>query len=109
MWWPGWCNLHPQTLRYYDRIGLMQAVAHHRAHPALFAARRRAPRKISRLTDDLGVNLAGVEVIINMSERIEELQQELDALQGAAPSKRLQHLTQRLQSYGTQRNHKSIR
>jgi len=74
-------ELHPQTLRYYDRIGLLR--------PSRTAGRRRlysqrdveVLRKIARLTDHLGVNLAGVEVILNMSERIEELQAQLAALQ----------------------------
>ncbi len=64
-------QLHPQTLRYYDRIGLIS--------PSRTSGRIRlysqhdieTLRKIARLTDDLGVNLAGVEVILNMSERIE--------------------------------------
>ncbi|MHB0858557.1 MAG: heat shock protein transcriptional repressor HspR [Anaerolineae bacterium] len=70
-------SLHPQTLRYYDRIGLIR--------PSRTAGRTRLYsqadvdrlRKIARLTEDLGVNLAGVEVILNMARRIEELQQEL--------------------------------
>jgi len=74
-------ELHPQTLRHYDRIGLLK--------PSRTAGRRRLYsqrdverlRKIVRLTDHLGVNLAGVEVILNMSERIEDLQAQLAALQ----------------------------
>ena len=74
-------SLHPQTLRYYDKIGLLK--------PSRTAGRTRLYsqrdverlRKISRLTMDLGVNLAGVEVILNMSKRIEELQNELASLQ----------------------------
>jgi|YNPNPStandDraft_1061719.scaffolds.fasta_scaffold01936_8 MerR family transcriptional regulator/heat shock protein HspR len=77
-------QLHPQTLRYYDRIGLIR--------PSRTAGRIRlysqrdveTLRKIARLTEDLGVNLAGVEVILNMSRHIEELQQKLDALQRQA-------------------------
>jgi len=74
-------SLHPQTLRYYDRIGLIR--------PTRTAGRFRlysqrnieTLRKIARLTEDLGVNLAGVEVILNMSRRIEELQSQLATLQ----------------------------
>lgn len=70
-------SLHPQTLRYYDRIGLLK--------PSRTAGRTRlysqrdveTLRRVARLTDELGVNLAGVEVILNMTRRIEELQQEL--------------------------------
>jgi len=74
-------ELHPQTLRNYDRIGLIR--------PSRTAGRVRLYsrrdierlRKIARLTDDLGVNLAGVEVILNMSEHIERLQHQLATLQ----------------------------
>jgi MerR family transcriptional regulator/heat shock protein HspR len=77
-------QLHPQTLRYYDRIGIIR--------PSRTSGRMRLYsqsdvdrlRKIARLTEDLGVNLAGVEVILNMSARIEELQNELAALQRQA-------------------------
>ena len=74
-------SLHPQTLRYYDKIGLLR--------PSRTAGRVRlysqrdieSLRRIVRLTDDLGVNLAGVEVIINMARRIEELQERLAKVQ----------------------------
>jgi MerR family transcriptional regulator/heat shock protein HspR len=88
--------LHPQTLRYYDRIGLMR--------PTRTTGRTRLYsrgdierlKKISRLTDDLGANLAGVEVILNMSERIEALQQELDRTKEQAEQE-IARLKQRLQ------------
>ena len=75
-------DMHPQTLRYYERVGLIK--------PSRTAGRIRLYsqrdvdniRKIARITDELGVkNLAGVEVIINMTQRIEELQQQLTDLE----------------------------
>ena len=66
-------RLHPQTLRYYDRIGLIRPTRT-AGRIRLYSQRNiEKLRKIARLTEDLGVNLAGVEVILNMSERIEEL------------------------------------
>jgi MerR family transcriptional regulator/heat shock protein HspR len=38
-------------------------------------------RQIQRLINDLGVNLAGAEVILRMGERIEQLQQEMEDMQ----------------------------
>ena len=38
-------------------------------------------RQISRLTDELGVNLAGVQIILDMRERLEQLQLEMEATQ----------------------------
>jgi MerR family transcriptional regulator/heat shock protein HspR len=73
-------DLHPQTLRRYDEIGLVK--------PARASGRRLySPRdlerlhKINRLVNDLGVNLAGVEVILNMSERMKYLRREMDRMQ----------------------------
>lgn len=89
-------SLHPQTLRYYDRIGLIR--------PSRTAGRMRlysqrdieTLRKIARLTEDLGVNLAGVEVVLNMARRIEELQEEMAMLQQQAEA-RIAVLRQRIQ------------
>jgi MerR family transcriptional regulator/heat shock protein HspR len=92
--------MHPQTLRYYDKIGLIR--------PSRTSGRMRlysqqdvdTLRKVARLTEDLGVNLAGVEVVLNMSRHIEELQSELMALQQqadaeiAALRRRIQELEQ---------------
>jgi MerR family transcriptional regulator/heat shock protein HspR len=73
-------ELHPQTLRRYEEIGLVK--------PARASGRRlysprdlERLRKINRLVNDLGVNLAGVEVILNMSERMKYLQREMDRMQ----------------------------
>jgi DNA-binding transcriptional MerR regulator len=52
-------------------------------------------RKIARLTEDLGVNLAGVEVVLNMTRRIEELQEEMAMLQQQAEA-RIAALRQRI-------------
>jgi len=91
-------ELHPQRLRYYDRIGLLR--------PSRTAGRVRLYsqrdvemlRKIARLTEDLGVNLAGVEVILNMTRRIEELQAQLEAHQQAAvENERLRQRVQELE------------
>ena len=73
-------GLHPQTLRLYEREGLLT--------PALSAGNTRlydeaALRRLEAiltLTRDLGVNLAGVDIILNLKQQIERLQQENEAL-----------------------------
>ena len=72
-------SLHPQTLRRYEEFGLVV--------PARRAGRRRySPRDIeslhhiSSLSNELGLNLAGVEVIIRLNKRVDEMQAELDEL-----------------------------
>jgi MerR family transcriptional regulator/heat shock protein HspR len=70
-------NVHQQTLRHYERLGLVSP------HRGTGRIRYYTPRDIERLRlirrlmDELKVNLAGVEVILNMTERLEELQAEL--------------------------------
>jgi MerR family transcriptional regulator, heat shock protein HspR len=77
-------SLHPQTLRYYERVGLVKP-SRTRGQTRLYSQKDiERLRKITRLTDELGVNLAGVEVILNMTRRIEELQQELARVQREA-------------------------
>lgn len=71
-------DMHPQTLRYYERVGLIKP-SRTAGHIRLYSQRDiESLRRIARITEDLGVkNLAGVEVIMNMNRRIEELQQQI--------------------------------
>lgn len=72
------CELHPQTLRMYERLGLVR--------PARIGAKNRMYserdldrlRQIQRLTQDMGVNLAGVEVVLGLLERMQHMQDEMD-------------------------------
>lgn len=92
-------DMHPQTLRYYERVGLIK--------PSRTAGRIRLYsqrdverlRRIARITEELGVkNLAGVEVIINMSRRIEELQQEIAKMR-EQHQQEIEVLVNRIQAY----------
>jgi MerR family transcriptional regulator/heat shock protein HspR len=74
------CGLHEQSLRMYERRGL---IAPHRSagNIRLFSdADVERIRFIKRLVDDLGVNLAGVEVILHMRQQLMEAHDELEAL-----------------------------
>lgn len=87
--------LHPQTLRYYEQLGLVKP-ARTEGRIRLYSRRNlEVVRKIARLTEDLGVNLAGVEVILNMSERMEELQEELERERSQA-QRRIERLQKRI-------------
>lgn len=67
-------EMHPQTLRYYERAGLVKP-KRSRGSIRLYSERDiERLRKIARLVDDLGVNLAGVEVIMNLTEKLEVMQ-----------------------------------
>ena len=73
-------NIPPQTLRYYESIGLL--------NPERTAGNQRVysnkdldrVKKIKSLTVDLGINLAGVEVVLNLLEKIEQTEATLEKL-----------------------------
>jgi MerR family transcriptional regulator/heat shock protein HspR len=68
---------HPQTLRYYERMGLLKPTRSS-GKIRLYSQREiERLRKIQRLTNELGVNLAGVEIIIDLTERLENLQAQM--------------------------------
>ena len=70
-------GVHAQTLRYYERIGLVL--------PSRSEGRRRlySPRDIGKLrrikalTEDMGVNLAGVDVVLKLIDRMSEMEMEI--------------------------------
>src|SRR5690606_13225208 len=73
-------GLHAQTLRYYERVGLI-VPSRSRGRIRLYSrADLERVRQVQRLIDELGVNLAGAEVIIDMSARLKALEKENEAL-----------------------------
>ena len=64
-------GMHAQTLRQYERIGLVEP-KRSRGNIRLYSQADVARlRQVQRLINDLGVNLAGVEVILRMNERMQ--------------------------------------
>lgn len=73
-------GVHPQTLRLYEREGLIEP-KRTGGKIRLYSERDiERIRCVMRLTNDLGVNLAGAEAVLNMRERMMEMQEELDRL-----------------------------
>ncbi len=73
-------NLHPQTLRIYEREGLVRpsrTVGNTRLYSEEDLLRI---EMITHLTRELGVNLAGVEVILNMRERMEDMHRQMEEM-----------------------------
>ena len=72
------CEMHPQTLRLYERLGLV--------NPSRVGAKNRVYsqedierlKQIQRLTQDMGVNLAGVEIILDLLDKMEKMRDEMD-------------------------------
>ena len=73
-------SIHPQTLRLYEREGLIKPVRSAGNTRLYDEESIRRLEIILTLTRDLGVNLAGVEVILNMREQMERMQGEVDRL-----------------------------
>src|SRR5579885_892114 len=70
-------NLHPQTLRLYEREGLLKP-SRSEGNTRLYTEDDLERLEvILHLTRDLGVNLAGVEIILNMREKMGEMQSQI--------------------------------
>jgi len=77
-------GLHPQTVRLYERLGLVRprrAANRNRLYSESDVERL---LQIRRFTQELGVNLAGVEVILDLLEKMERMQAEMESLRRAA-------------------------
>ena len=70
-------EIHPQTLRLYEREGLLKP-SRSEGNTRLYTQEDLERLEvILNLTRELRVNLAGVEVILNMRQRLEEMQREM--------------------------------
>ena len=66
--------MHPQTLRKYERLGLVQPSRTIGSMRALLARRARAAHaSIKRLVDDGGINLAGVQRLLSIAEVVQRI------------------------------------
>lgn len=72
------CDVHPQTLRLYERVGLVKPRRVGRKNRMYSDADIERLRRIQRLTQDLGVNLAGVEVIFGLLEQMENMRKQME-------------------------------
>ena len=72
-------DIHPQTLRMYEREGLL-IPSRSNGNTRLYAPEDLEQLEtILNLTRDLGVNLAGIEIILNMRRRMRAMQEEMQA------------------------------
>ena len=73
-------DIHPQTLRQYEREGLVTP-SRTQGRMRLYSQRDIDRMKmILRLTRQMGVNLAGVDVVLQLKETMDEMQKEIDLL-----------------------------
>jgi len=72
-------KLHPQTLRLYERVGLLKP-SRSQGNTRLYTdSDLERLEVILNLTRELGVNLAGIEIILNMRDKMSEMQLQMEA------------------------------
>lgn len=77
-------HMHPQTLRVYEARGLI-APKRSPKNTRLYSQRDvERLRRIQQMTSELGLNLAGVEIVLEMERRVEEVKAELERMRRRA-------------------------
>jgi MerR family transcriptional regulator/heat shock protein HspR len=87
-------EIHPQTLRLYEREGLLlpsRSDGNTRLYTEEDIERLEV---ILQLTRELGVNLAGVEIILNMREKMAAMQKQMEQFVSAMNQEMSQHMNQ---------------
>ncbi len=86
-------QIHPQTLRLYEREGLL-APSRSEGNTRLYTDEDiERLEVILKLTRELGVNLAGVEIILNMREKMESMQRQIEEFVNSLNHELSHHLT----------------
>lgn len=84
-------DIHPQTLRQYERENLIRP-SRSNGRIRLYSQRDIDKIKlILRLTRDLGVNLAGVDIILRLKDNVDDMEQEIAALRHEVAKARNTH------------------
>jgi MerR family transcriptional regulator/heat shock protein HspR len=84
-------DIHPQTLRQYERENLIRP-SRSNGRIRLYSQRDIDKIKlILRLTRDLGVNLAGVDIILRLKDNVDDMEQEIAALRHEVAKARSAH------------------
>ena len=91
-------GIHPQTLRLYEREGLLKP-SRSDGNTRLYTDEDLERLEvILKLTRDLGVNLAGVEIILNMRAKMEEMQRQIEEFVSTLNSELAAHIKRPEQS-----------
>lgn len=74
-------GVHTHTLRYYERLGIVQP-KRSPGNQRLYSARDiEKLQQIRTLADNLGVNLAGVEIILRLTQRMTEMEKQIQEME----------------------------
>ncbi len=83
-------GMHPQTLRQYDRLGLVSPSRTHGRGRRYSLRDVAILREVQRLSHDEGINLAGIKRILALEDEVERLREQLDLLRTMAdPGRRV--------------------
>jgi MerR family transcriptional regulator/heat shock protein HspR len=74
-------DMHPQTLRMYEQRGLIEPKRSPKGTRLFSYADVERLRRIQQMTVELGMNLAGVERVLDLEEKLERAQRKVDALE----------------------------
>ncbi|HWD38410.1 MAG TPA: helix-turn-helix transcriptional regulator [Fimbriimonas sp.] len=77
------CGVHPQTLRQYERLGLVNPSRVGSKNRLYSESDIRRVRRVQRLTQEMGVNLAGVDLILRLLDDMEEMRKDLESQMAA--------------------------
>ncbi len=72
------CDMHPQTLRLYERLGLVKPNRLDNKNRLYSDQDIERLKQIQRLTREMGVNLAGVEVIFSLLQQMDQMRHDLE-------------------------------
>jgi MerR family transcriptional regulator/heat shock protein HspR len=93
-------EIHPQTLRLYEREGLLTP-SRSEGNTRLYTDEDLERLEvILKLTRELGVNLAGVEIILNMREKMEAMQRQIHEFIGTLNQELSQRVAQQPKEHG---------
>src|SRR5512142_2993417 len=73
-------GLHPQTVRLYERLGLVAPRRVNNKNRLYSESDIQRLLQIRRFTQEMGVNLAGVEIILGLLEKMDQLQREMEQM-----------------------------
>src|ERR671939_1714156 len=79
-------GLHPQTVRLYEKLGLVSPRRVNNKNRLYCEADIERLLQIRRFTQEMGVNLAGVEIILDLLEKMDRMSQEMEDLRREARS-----------------------
>ena len=88
-------DMHPQTLRMYEARGLIEPKRSPKGTRLYSHDDVERLRRIQEMTTELGMNLAGVERVFELEDKLQRLQRKVDALEGRAAT--LQEEIERLE------------